>query len=280
MPRNKKQACSIFYIAFFVTNYVFPRVFGLFAMSVNLTTYRFSVSRGWNLYSILIGTIFLYNYPTAILQIIYNQKTTINITDLAELFQYGATYLLTAAIYFRNITVNQNIVDYVNKGADLYDESQSLTTENVGTKNLVLQYIGRAYYSYIGHTVLNFYRLTHKLKTSTEDVSLLYKLLYFLPDIAITSVTMRFCTAVMIPTFVVRRVNVTLERTIRQINQQKNQTTFKRSKIYLSSMKRIEIAMAYTVKVFETIRNIERMMGAFIVFLIGNAMLNLTNQVC
>lgn len=265
-------------VTYFI-NFLFPRIFGLFAFSADLSTYRFSVSKNWSLYSAFIGTIFLYNYPRAIIILVLDKNETINVTKLAELLQYGATYVLTLSIYIRNVTLDQKTAEFINSGVDLHLESRSLTAEKVGREELILPYIGRALYSYVGHIILNYIRLKGLLKTQSENIGIVYSLLYFLPDIAITSVAMRIHLAIMIAILVSRRVNVKLKNAIHEINKQQHETIHKRSKVVASSIKNIEDAMAHSVEVFQIIHAIEAKLAALIIFLIANAVVNSTNLV-
>lgn len=278
MALNILKQASVYEVIGFGINYIIPRIFGLVPFSIDLNTSKLNTSKQWNLYCILIGTICIYFYPRAIYILIFRESTSMSLNQSVEALQYLATYLLTAAIYIRNITLTQEVADYINEGHDVYILSKDLCKNDVKLMGTYMPYIGRAVCSYVGHIVLNTYRLGYLLRKN-KTFNWFNKIIYYLPDIAITSSAIRFHTSLLAAILVMRRVNLALEQVICDINRQAYGPLYRKSKVFRESERRIDKLMAFTVKAFRIMKNVEITLGVFILCLIGNAVMNITSLV-
>lgn len=275
MPKVQR---SVLMVSMFLINFVVPRMFGLLPLKHNVDTLYLSRSKLWYIYCLIIAGTYLFVYPVALNHIISSrtENNDSGIAQIVEKLHYCATYILGIAVYIRQLFFTNTVANFINNGIDFYSRAEQLYPNlKGGILEFAIVYIGRAVYSYVGYSLVNYLTLTY-FYGELKNANYFYMVLYFLPDIILTSTAIRFHSTIIIQIVVLRRINAAFARCIEQINAGKNKPPLERAKDFTRIASEFDRIAIYYEQIWVFRKSIDYIFSNIILFAILNAFMNLT----
>lgn len=255
------------------------RLIGVVPFSVNRRTYSVEISIFWRAIGIIICGVFLIAYPIALYEIFTERKIHISgIWFITELVQYASTYLLTAVIYFKNIFDPKAVIEYMNNGFHYSYVYENRLRPTANQRNdLLLQFVFRSLYSNIGFIYSNFVRLAFIYDQPTRMLTIIY----YLPDIVITSAAIRFMTSIMMQLQFYRRLNEMAQNYVDRANAiaGRHRTQFEWEKVSCELSNNLDWLCDHHIRLRNIGRATERLLSQIVIFSIVYAFANLASCV-
>lgn len=218
-------------VVFFIL-YLIPCPFGLTVTSFDHMKCKMCKSTFWNTYSIICACIFSSMYPFAMITIMtslapgYEGKIFL----LIDIVNYMATYLFCVAIYLSLITSSAKLIKFINGNFAFYDECNVLCEDRRDSIANIIFSI-RTLYLYIGNFLLNALKLTEN-RENLAMVPLLYKCLYFIPDIIIAATTIRFRSGITVNIMCCKRISQALSECFDKMKKSIRKSSKVRFRVY------------------------------------------------
>lgn len=258
-------------------NLCLGRFVGAVPLSIDLQTLTASKSKFWQFSSVLIAGTFIFCYPIVIRDIFAERRLkTSGSWLITEIIQYTSTYLLTAYIYFVNLFYLDEIIGYINGGFHYsYRYEHRLLPTADEWNALLLQFVFRGFYSYFGFVFSNYIRLTYIYDRSTD----IRTIIYYLPDIVITSTAIRFMTTIMIQLTFTRRLNEIARVNMQRANTTSGRTRYEREKIACEISDQIDWLCDHHCRMQNIARATERLLSKILILSTVYAFANLVSCV-
>lgn len=218
-------------VVFFIL-YLIPCPFGLTVTSFDHVKCKMCKSTFWNTYSIICACIFSSMYPFAMITIMtslapgYEAKIFL----LIDIVNYMATYLFCVAIYLSLITSSAKLIKFINGNFEFYDEC-NLLCEDRRDYGFYASFSIRTLYLYIGNFFLNALKLMEHSENLTM-VPLLYKCLYFIPDMIIAATTIRFRSGITVNIMCCKRISQALSECFDRMKESIGKSSIERFRTY------------------------------------------------
>lgn len=267
---------SLLYAVIFLA----PRQLGLLAVSCDVRTRKLSKSTFWMVYSIICGCIFSVTYPFAITAILskINALSESNLFVFIEITNYVAMYLFTVAIYIRIMFSSTKHMNYNNLAFSIEDECRGLC-EDRREFEYMIPLIIRILYSYFGYAILNAINL-NKHSDDLNTVPLVYKLLYFMPDLVMANTMIRVHTAILLQIVCCKRINQGFSECMIRIKRANYvKSPAERIGIYLSTSKTFDKITELHANLFSVTRGMEELTSNLMIFSILKAFAHLSSMV-
>lgn len=268
---------SMVYILVFVV----PRQFGLLAVNCDIRERRMYKSIFWLMYAIICGCSFTVAYPFAITTILSKMQTLHegNVFVFIEISNYVAMYIFTVAIYTLIMFYTPQHMSYNNLAFSLLADCKALVIDK-REYEFIIPFSIRMIYLYFGYAALNAITI-YQNSDNLNEVSIIYKCLYFLPDIVMASTMIRFHTSIALQAISCKRVN-----------QAFFECTNMAKKIYSMStpLERLRMGSKVTqtfdkitechAKLYSVTRGTESLTSLLMIFAILKAFVHLSSMVC
>lgn len=264
-------------------NFVLPRLFGLLSVYYDSHAHRLRPSRGWLIYCNVIGHLFVCIYPVAFMQIIAHRTSHRDGDDSSvsrniEIFQYAIMYVLSVAVFIRQMYFSKLQLSTVNRGLIFYHRCLALGDDGINGTTHIYAYFVRAIVSYIGYAVLNFFTIFH-FYGEMPQVNFIYKIVFFMPNIAITTTTIRFHAAIMMLTVSGRRINRAFHDCIESVNRTQNRTRAQQQRACEKATDRFEFIITCHAEWDAIKRIMAQSLSVLMLFTVINNTINLTSTV-
>lgn len=149
---------------------------------------------------------------------------------LIDIVNYMATYLFCVAIYLSLITSSAKLIKFINGNFAFYDECNVLCEDRRDSIANIIFSI-RTLYLYIGNFLLNALKLTEN-RENLAMVPLLYKCLYFIPDIIIAATTIRFRSGITVNIVCCKRISQALSECFDKMKKSIGKSPKERFRVY------------------------------------------------
>lgn len=282
MENQVSSGTPLIRVIFFLLNFAIPQIFGILPCAYDLKNVCLIPSRKWNCFCGIFGIFFGIVYPLAVLEIM--AKRTIRdddingISSLIEKLRYIALYLFSLSVYIRLTFYAATQAAYVNGGISFYDRCNKLCGDNVGVKKFLIPYFCRVIYSYVVYAGLNYVSLAYYYG-DLSSVNILYKFIYFVPDIVMTSTNVRSHSSILMQTVCCRRINLAFTRCIDSVNKSRNKTHMEQMEACNEASDKFESLTLYQAELIGYARITENILAIIMIFLILNSIMNLTSTV-
>ena len=265
----------------FVVNFLFPRLIGMVPLTYDRQALRANLSRFWYIFCLLFGSIYIIFYPFTLFDLIFvddrfndGGKSILKVT---RMLHHLTKYILTIVIYVRQIFYSQEMMEYINAGIKVYRRIQPVAPGILGLRKHVLPFFFRAIFSSLGCTIKSVAKFKF-LKNSPIGADW-FKALYFLPDLVITSTSVRFHSTLVVQNICYRRLNSAFKECVEEINQMRNQSPSYRMRVFCETCDRFDYLAVLYDELYRFTKATERMMSMIILMSIANAFMNLTMAV-
>lgn len=276
--QHHKPKKSFLLTSIFIINFLIPFLFGLLPLRYDVKKLRLARSRFWYIYCLIMSSLLAFVYPFALLHILNNrmENNDIGIAQIVEKLHYCATFVLAISVYIRQIFFTRTLVNFINNGIEYYSRVESaFPNQKIASLEFAIPYIGRAFYSYLGYTFVNYLALTH-FYGELKNVNYLFVCLYFLPDIVITSTAIRFHSMIIMQTLTMRRLNAAFSDCIDRINRRDGKSPYERKKELSGLCDRFDEITIFHDQIWTFRSTADRLFSNIILFAIINAFMNLT----
>lgn len=226
---NMSGEANLSIIIVSVVNFGLGRLIGVVPLSFVRQTFTVTKSKFWQFTSVLFGGTFIVCYPIALRDIFAERSVqTTGIWLITEIVQYTTTYMLTAWIYILNVFYSDDVIDYINDGFHycfVYEKRLEPTADE--RNSLLFQFVFRSIYSYLGFIYSNYIRLGYIYGRAPE----IRTMVYYLPDIVITSAAIRFMSTIIMQLSYYRRLNEIARTNMEMANATAKMMRYEREKI-------------------------------------------------
>lgn len=265
-----------------VLNFLVAQPFGLLSACYDSQTNRLMPSRGWLIFCSLIGHAFICIYPIAVAQIMQHRKSLHDddsgLSRKIEILQHAIMYLLSVFVYVRQMYFAKHQMNTVNRGLIFYQRCKTLGGDDMNTANYIYPCILRAIFSYIGYALLNFLSIFH-FYGDLAQVSFVYKIAFFMPNIVITTTTIRFHSAVVLLTVGGIRINRAFRNCIESVNRTQNAMRAKQLRACQLATERFEYIVTYHGEWYAMASIMEKGLSILMLCTCTNIVINLTSTV-
>lgn len=258
-------------------NFALPRLIGVVPVSLNHQKFSVYKSKFWQFTSVMIASTFIVCYPIALRKIYAEREVhTAGIWLIVEILQYTTTYLLTAYIYFVNILFVDEVIEYINHNLHYFFvyEQRLMPIANEQSP-LLFQYVFRTIYSYFGFIYSNYIRLAF-FYGRPDDI---YTIIYYLPDIVITSSAIRFFTSIITQLTCYRRLNEIARGCTEMANATVAKSQYERETLFCEISDRIDLLCEHHCRLQSIARATERLLSKILIFSTFYAFANLVSCV-
>lgn len=265
-------------------NFLVPRQFGLLSACYDADKQQLKPSWRWLIFSGLMGHVFLFVYPFAVVQIIQARTSRDDddsgMSQKIEILQHAILYLFSVAVYLRQICFANHQINIINRGLVFYRRCDTLCEENIKFKGITLPHILilRAMVSYFGYAVLNVLTIFY-FYGDLPQVWLIHKVAFCMPNIVITTTQIRFHSAVMMLTVSGRRVNRAFRNCIESVNRTENRTRAAQQRACQLATERFESIVTYHAEWHTLVGIMERSLSILMLISVINNVINLTSTV-
>lgn len=277
MPRK-----DLFTVASHFLDYLVPRTFGLHSLHYNNNTEEFVPSRLWLTVCNLSGLFFIAIYPISMVEITENRPLRANEDNTVGRFMlvshFAILYVLSVLVVTRQMWFSQPQMHSINRCWTFYRQCETLNVKNLDIRESVYAFIFRGFFSYSGHVLINFMSLFF-FYDDLSRVCFVSKILYFAPNIIITTATIRFHSEVMKLTMCGRRINRAFSICIKSINTAYNEPTAEFEQAYVSAMARFEYLTMFHGEWYEITRIFEKSLSLLMLPIATSSFNNLTSSV-
>lgn len=263
-----------------IVNLLVPRQFGLLAMHCDFRTSHISKSNFWLIYSIIFACIFSVSYPFAIMMIWEKTNTLSDGSLIAfiEISNHIAMYLVTVAIYIRITCTATHHMNYTNFVYATFNECRTLCNDRRELE-YVFSLIIRTTYLYFGYGFLNARKL-YQHSDVLNTIPILYKFVYFLPDLVMGNTLLRIHTTFAIQTMSCERINEALSECIdNMIKANRITSTSERLRIYSESSRTFDKLTELHAKIYKITRGTEELTSNLMIFSISKTFAHLSSTV-
>lgn len=259
-----------------------PRLFGLLSSAYDGQC--LTPSWRWLILSNLIGHAFICTYPFAVAQIIGHRVNRYaddgsSMNRNIEIAQHTIMYLLSVAVFVRQMYFAQHQVDFGNRGLEFLRRCKALCTNRVYVADCVNQLIVRAVCSYIGYAFLNSFTIFY-LYGDMAEVNFFFKIVFLIPNVAITTTTIRFHAAVMMLTITGRQINRAFRNCFENVNRTATGNRTKQERECCLAADRFDHIMKINTQCHDIASELERTLSILILFTIINNFISTTTSVC
>lgn len=273
---------DLFSAATYVLCFMVPKFFGLQSLRYDLNVDRLVPSRPLLIICNLCGLLFIIIYPFAATKIIENRTLRDNennsMGQIMDVAQYVIWYVLSVCVFIRQMFMSKLQMKVVNRFIKFYRLCESLGEEKMEVDELLYPFILRGIYSYLGYAILNCLVLTYFFG-DLSHVNFVYKFAFFIPNIAITTTTIRFHTGIMQLTICGKRINRQFGNCIECINTANNKSSSEFKRICTSAMERFDYLTMYHAEWYEIARMMEKGLSLLMTLTVTNAFWILTTTV-
>lgn len=258
-----------------------PRQFGLLAVTCDIRTRRMYKSTFWLIYSIMCGCIFIVTYPFAIAAILskIDSLNVGNVFTFIEISNYIAMYLFAVAIYVRIVFSSTKHMNYNNLAFSMYDDCKALCCKDNREFEYIVPFAIRLIYLYFGYATLNAITL-YRNSESLSTVPVIYKLLFFVPDIVMANTIIRTHTTIALQIICCKRINQAFSECIEMANKAHHMPSplerLKNGFIATQTFDRITECHA---KLYKVTRGTEELTSNLMIFAILKAFAHLSSMV-
>lgn len=286
MPRRTitrpKQEQDLFTVTSRILCFTVPRFFGLLSLRYDSYTEQLAPSRLWFIICNLVGISFIGIYPFAVVEIIKNRTLRNNedngIGRIMDVSQYVIWYVLSVSVFIRQMYFSRPQMHLINGIIKFYRQCEVLCEGRVHVVEFIYPLILRGIYSYCGYAILNLLILMYFFD-DLSDVTLIYKIAYFMPNFVITTTTIRFHSGVMQLTICGRRINWAFSDCIESVNAAHNKSAAEFAQVCSSATERFELLITYHAEWYKAARMMESGLSLLMLFTVTNAFMNLTSTV-
>lgn len=279
---EKKTQRDLLATTLSVLNFLGPQKFGLLSAHYDTRVHQLIPSRGWLIFCNLIGHAFICIYPIAIAQIMQHRRSfdddDSGLSRKIEILPYAIMYLLSVFVYVRQMYFSKHQMNTVNRGLMFYQRCKTLSGHDMNTTNRIYPCILRAIFSHIGYGLLNFLTIFH-FYGDLPEVSFVYKIAFFMPNIVITTTTIRFHSAIVLLTAGGRRINEAFNDCIESVNGTQNAMRTKQLRACQLATERFEYIVTYHAEWYAMAGIIEKGLSILMLFTCTNVGINLTSTV-
>lgn len=229
-----------------------------------------------------MGLLFIGIYPFAAAAVIKNRSLRDSedngIGRIMDVSQYVIWYVLSVSVFVRLMYFSKQQMLLANRIIAFYRQCEVLHGEKLYVVEFVYPLILRGVYSYCGYALLNYLMLVYFFDDLSE-VNIIYKIAYFMPNIVITTTTVRFHTSVMELTICGRRINWAFNECIESVNAAHNKSVAEFAQICSSATERFESLTTYHAEWYKVTRMVESGVSLLMLFTVTNVFMNLTATV-
>lgn len=274
---------DVFTVTSKVLDICVPRCFGLLPLRYKSNTERLVPSRLWLIVSNLCGLLFIASYPFAKIEI-YKNRTVRSLSEESGFIrhmliaQYIIFYVLSSGIFIRQMWFSKHQMHTLNRNREFYRQCERLNAKKVDVSEFIYPFIFHGFSSYFGYALLNYLAMFH-FYGDLLHVNFFYKFLFFMPNIVITTTTMRFHSGVMQLTICGRRLNEAFSRCIRSVNEANNKSMAELELVCASAIERFEYLTMLHAEWYDIARMLEKELSLQMLFTVTNAFTNLTSAV-
>lgn len=277
MPRR-----DLLTIVSYILDFLVPRCFGLLSLRFNSDTEQFQSSHFWLIVCNLWGLVFIGIYPFAAIRIITNRPPLDNedntIGQLMFRLHFVMTYVMSASVFIRQMLFSKHIMHSTNRLKRLCRQCETLSEEKMDVGEFIYSFIVRAFYSYSGFAAINCLALMIYFGDLSK-VHLFYKIVYFMPNIVITTATISFHSGLMQLTICGRRLNREFKRCIKNINAAHNKPTTEFEQVCASTMRRFDYLTTFHGEWCEIAHMVEKGLSLPMLLIVISTIFNLTTTV-
>lgn len=277
-----KRKIDVFTVVCNVLSFLLPRYFGLLSLSYDFKAGRLIPSLPWLIVCNLSGILFIGIYPFAATAIVKNRALRDNedngIGRIMDVSQYVIWYVLSVSVYIRQMYFSKQQMHLMNRVISFYRECETLCEEKVQVGEFLYPFILRGIYSYCGYAILNSLILVYFFDDLSQ-VNFIYKIAYFVPNIAITTTTIRFHSGVMQLTICGRCINRAFSQCIERVNAAHNKSSAEFEQVCSLAMERFDLLTTYHEEWYKVARLMEKGLSLLMLFTVTNAFMNLTSTV-
>lgn len=277
MPRK-----DLFSIASHFLDYLVPRTFGLHSLRYDSNTEEFVPSRLWFTVCNLSSLFFIAIYPISMAEITSSRPIRANEDNTVGRFMvvshFAILYVLSVIVVIRQMWFSEPQIHSINRCLKFYRQCETLNVKEMDIRQFIYPFIFRGIYSYSGHAFINFLSLL-VFYNDLSRVSFVSKILYFAPNIIITTAAIRFHSGVMKLTMCGRRINRAFSNCIISINTACNQPTEEFEQVCASAMARFEYLTMFHGEWYEITRIFEKRLSLLMLPIVTSLLNNLTSSV-
>lgn len=264
-------------------NFMVPQQFGLLSACFDSHAQRLVPSWGWLIFSNVIGHMFVCIYPIAVVQIIQHRTShsdgdDSSISRKIEVLQHATMYVVSVAVFVQQMYFSKLQLNTVNRGLTFYHRCEALCGDDINIAEYIYPYVLRASSSYIGYAVLNFFTI-FDLYGELSPVNFIYKIAFFMPNIVITTTTIRFHSAVLMLTVGGRWINQAFHDCIESVNRTQNGTQAKQQRACQLAVERFEFIVTYHAEWYAIAGAMEKGQSILMLLAVTNNVINLTSTV-
>lgn len=285
MPSHRppvKRKWELFTTACFIFNFFVPRCFGLVSLRIDLHAERLVYSRHWLIICNICGLLFIGIYPFAAMEIIKNRTLRDNedncIGRIMDVSQYVVWYILSVSVFCRQMYFSKRQMHMTNRTIIFYRQCETLCDVKVKVGEFIYPFIFRGIYSYVGYAILNHLILVYFFGDLSQ-VNFVYKFAYFIPNIVITTTTIRFHSGVMQLTICGRNINRAFSQCIESVNAAHNRPTDELENVCALARERFDLLTTYHDEWYKIARLMEKGLSLLMLFAVTNVFMNLTSTV-
>lgn len=276
-PRNRLLSLSLE-----LFNFSIPRLFGLLSATYNSRAKRLEPSWRWLLFSNLIGHTFICIYPIAVVEIIQYRTSPdgddSGIKRKIEILQLVMMYLLSVGVFVRQMYFSKHQISVVNRGMKFYQRCQTLCGDDINIVEYSLPYIFRAICSFIGYAMLSVLTICY-FYGDLSQVHFIYKIAFFMPNIVITTTTIRFHSAIIMLSVGGRRINQAFCDCIESVNRTAKQPRTKQQRACQLATERFEYIVTFHAEWYAIANNMQKSLTVLMLFIVTNNVISLTSTV-
>lgn len=276
-PQRDLLSTTLGFLMFLV-----PQQLGLLSACYDLQAHRLMPSRRRLIFCNMIGHAFICIYPIAVARIMQH-RTSFDDDDTSlsrklEILQHAIMYLLSVVVYVRQMYFSRLQINTLNRGLIFYERCETLGGDDMNTANYIYPCIVRAIVSYIGYALLNFLTIFH-FYGNLAQVSFVYKIAFFMPNIVISSTTIRFHSAVVLLTVGGSRINRAFCDCIESVNRTQHGMRAKQLRSCQLAAERFEYIVTYHAEWYAMSGIMEKGSSILMLFMCTNNVIDLTSSV-
>lgn len=189
---------------------------------------------------------------------------------------YVFIYVLSVSVFIRQMFYSKSQMYSMNRFKEFYQKCSTLCEVDVG--EFIYPFILRGICSYIGYATINYFVLFY-FYGDLSHVNLVYKILFFMPYVVISTTMIRFHSGVMHLTICGRRLNRAFNDCIESINAAHDKPAAEFDQVCTSAMTRFDYLTWFHGEWYELARSMEKGLSLLMLLIVTNALMNLTQTV-
>lgn len=264
----------------YVFDVFIPRCFGLLPLRYNVNTKQFVPSRPGLIACNLCGLLFICIYPLAVFELLKNRPLRENEDSMVGRIMiashYVFMYVLSLSVFLRQMFFSTSQMHSMNRSIKFYQQCNTLCEIDVG--EFIYPFILRGICSYFGYATINYFVLFY-FYGDLSHVNWVYKFLFFMPYVVISSTMIRFHSGAMHLTICGRRLNHAFNHCIESINAAHDKPAAELDEVCTSAMTRFDYLTWFHGEWCEIARSMEKGLSLLMLLIVTNALMNLTQTV-